>query len=96
MLLATHTGSTHRFSEKQHSSEKALPQKYAASSKRSGQIRTIHNGTAIHVNENILQNSTERTTAPGLADLQHALRAYRKVPMLEHMVCRPQSCRWKQ
>ena len=33
MLLATHTGSTHRFSEKQHSSEKALPQKYAASSK---------------------------------------------------------------
>ena len=40
-------------------------------------IRTIHDGTAIHVNEHIRRNSAEKTTAPGLADLQHALMACR-------------------
>ena len=39
----------------------------------SDKIRTIHDGTAIHVNTHIRSNSSEKTTAPGLADLQTAL-----------------------
>jgi hypothetical protein len=37
-------------------------------------VRTIHDGTANHVNEHIRRNSTEKTTAPGLQDLIYCIQ----------------------
>jgi hypothetical protein len=39
-------------------------------------VRTIHDGTIIKVNDHIRANSEEKTTAPGLQDVMHAIREW--------------------